>query len=712
MSPKQKAPTKDDAATGSKRRRKGESTPPPDFFRLFTNLTKDATKFSADTLTRAFVNVARHTQTHKLFYWKILTTQPSNNSINFIRSLSNLAAHKPMGDLMAEILSDKYRYVLNPTSTQKNSMELHSFNGVIYTKEPKPHNADEDALRVVRLVLNELACILGEKIGKHIPVAVPLCFKLGGDNEKTTTGVEEVSPPVLNSTSVVEENEEKDESDDESNDESDDESEFSSSDDEAKPQQPKQTDEEKKDLKDTFDRVNVLLSQLDTTTYLNAVRSEMHRTMQTNSFYKDRQEDFAKPTPAEFYNSMDSDPNLLAFKNGVMKMNSNSIIPKIEFFKKGQVPNDFVCTMQMGCAWNGEENGTIPDDVTDKVKEVESHFFKKLFFKEDTYKVVRLALGSLLFGGNRDKRLFLLLGEEGDNGKSKLVEFLDLIFGDYAGVMGKGHLTENTKGGFTADPNAPCPSLVALRNMRVVFVCESKKGDKLDGEAVKRRTGGDKETMRRLYGESFKAKFLPSIFWISNKAPRHDGSAPMVKRMYPLDGGAQFKKDLEADDPENGIWKAQPTDDLTRWFKTMLPYAAMFLMDCANDFAQAEYKLPPPPESNAAVMMAENADGKDFLFWVTQNYKSTTKNGTNRIEWDVFHELGAMPFRELVNSYNSHVGYDKSITEEDAKDTLMGGGITVGCVKNDTYKVNINQAVKLIKQKLPQVESDARSNVA
>ncbi len=72
-----------------------------------------------------------------------------------------------------------------------------------------------------------------------------------------------------------------------------------------------------------------------------------------------------------------------------------------------------------------------------------------------------LLSGSLLFRGNVCKKAYVFLGSEGDNGKSKFTELIQLTLGDYA-VTGNRSALSGAHDQATLDPDlvANCKSLV------------------------------------------------------------------------------------------------------------------------------------------------------------------------------------------------------------------------------------------------------------
>lgn len=136
-----------------------------------------------------------------------------------------------------------------------------------------------------------------------------------------------------------------------------------------------------------------------------------------------------------------------------------------------------------------------------------------------------------LFGyasrGDPDQKVLGVLIGDGDNGKSLLVDGLVELFvmfsklADRSAFMAKDKVT-----------SGPQPFLHALRFCRYAFLMEAGKTFKLDENAVKSFTGGDKCVSRDVYETpvQWKPGFVP--FLVTNFEPNCSDDKALLRRIY------------------------------------------------------------------------------------------------------------------------------------------------------------------------------------
>ncbi len=122
---------------------------------------------------------------------------------------------------------------------------------------------------------------------------------------------------------------------------------------------------------------------------------------------------------------------------------------------------------------------------------------------EELIKFKQKMWGSCLTGMTKDKALFVLHGEGGDNGKSTEVTVVSDILNTYA--MATPIETFLDKGNNDKIPN----DLARLKGARLVYSIEVKKGRRLDEALVKQITGRDKVAARFMRAEWF--EFIPEF---------------------------------------------------------------------------------------------------------------------------------------------------------------------------------------------------------
>ena len=121
--------------------------------------------------------------------------------------------------------------------------------------------------------------------------------------------------------------------------------------------------------------------------------------------------------------------------------------------------------------------------------------------------------------GEVSERQFLLLYGSGKNGKSVLLKVLRLIFGPYAGTMEPGLL-------LSRDTEAHPTGVAALFGLRLAIASEVKQGRAFDEEAVKRMTGNDELSARRMREDWWS-------FWPTHKMIMALNDLPRVRDVTP-----------------------------------------------------------------------------------------------------------------------------------------------------------------------------------
>ena len=247
-----------------------------------------------------------------------------------------------------------------------------------------------------------------------------------------------------------------------------------------------------------------------------------------DSTYKDKiirecRELFYDP---EFNLKLNSRLDLIGFDNGVFDLEKM-------VFRKGQ-PDDYV---------NVTTNYSLPiydlskpvefdllyrkimDDENNKepMKEL-NEFIKQVLpdrpdkdgnrSDERTRDYVLRFLSSCLSGNVREEKFYFWTGS-GGNGKSKIIELLDLTLGDYSKTLDVAYLT--TKRGSSSSAS---PEVETLKYARFVSCSEPEEDDKIYVGKLKQITGGDKLTTRGLYKETTEFKPQFKIILMCNDLPK------------------------------------------------------------------------------------------------------------------------------------------------------------------------------------------------
>ncbi|WP_426313806.1 phage/plasmid primase, P4 family [Methylobacterium fujisawaense] len=142
------------------------------------------------------------------------------------------------------------------------------------------------------------------------------------------------------------------------------------------------------------------------------------------------------------------------------------------------------------------------------------------------------AVGYTLTASVEAQAMFILIGT-GANGKSVFLNLLQALMGDY-GTSLPPHSIMQTKFG-----NDKTDDLASLDGKRFVFATEGEAGDRLASAKVKRMTGGDMMSVKRLYKDYFNLKPEFKMWFGSNELPRIAGNDDAIWRRLHL---IEFKR--------------------------------------------------------------------------------------------------------------------------------------------------------------------------
>lgn len=188
-----------------------------------------------------------------------------------------------------------------------------------------------------------------------------------------------------------------------------------------------------------------------------------------------------------FFDKLDSYNYLLGFNNGVYNLRTDS-------FAKGR-PEDFISkSTNINYIKYDENNSEIKAIMT---------FYTQIFVLKNIRDFVLTRSASFLSGSTRDESFDIYSGK-GGNGKSKHMELMSAVFGDYAVNLPIQLITAKRSAS-----NAATPELARTKGARLCIMQEPDTTTKINVGLMKELTGGDKIQARALYGEpvEFKPQF-------------------------------------------------------------------------------------------------------------------------------------------------------------------------------------------------------------
>ena len=140
---------------------------------------------------------------------------------------------------------------------------------------------------------------------------------------------------------------------------------------------------------------------------------------------------------------------------------------------------------------------------------------------------VQRVVGYSLTGDIGEECLFLLYGT-GANGKTKFLETLRALLGDYAAQADFSAFLEKQ------NSDSPRNGLARLRGSRLASAVEPKQGTAFAEDVIKLVTGGDTITARFLYAEFFEFRPEFKLFLAANHKPRVRGHDEGIWRRIQL----------------------------------------------------------------------------------------------------------------------------------------------------------------------------------
>ena len=183
----------------------------------------------------------------------------------------------------------------------------------------------------------------------------------------------------------------------------------------------------------------------------------------------------------EFIDKLDKNPYLLCFKNGVVDF-------KEKTFRKG-TPED-----HLSISTNTYFNPYDPMCAEQvRIRGEICEFMHQLFPQAELNEYMWKHLASVLIGTN-ENQTFNIYNGRGRNGKSKLVELMEKILGDYKGTVPITLVTAKRNSIGSASPE-----IAMLQGRRYAVMQEPTKGDVINEGIMKEITGGDPIQGRALY---------------------------------------------------------------------------------------------------------------------------------------------------------------------------------------------------------------------
>lgn len=234
----------------------------------------------------------------------------------------------------------------------------------------------------------------------------------------------------------------------------------------------------------------------------------------------------------------DADPWLLACEDGVIDLRKDAA----ERFRAGR-PQDLL----RSCAptkWKGL-NQPAP-----RFEQFMQELFDGRPEQQELVDFLHRFFGYGITGISNEKALPIFYGDQGDNGKSTLLNALKSVLGhQYAAPVGKGIIVRADR---HRDGEAPQPGLYAMMGRRLAWVSETDEGDMIDAGTVKMLTGADPITCRTLHQRPVTFDPTHKIMLITNHKPRADaGDQALWNRVMLVPFELSFKQKPDPSNPNH-----------------------------------------------------------------------------------------------------------------------------------------------------------------
>jgi len=221
-------------------------------------------------------------------------------------------------------------------------------------------------------------------------------------------------------------------------------------------------------------------------------------------------EDFAQKLNANQY--------LIGCANGVLDLHAKAADGSYTVQFRDAEPTDYI-TFMAGryVTKNCDPIDYLKYDPTDP-EQAAIHariddFMAKLFPRPELRAYMWKKLASCLEGANKEQTYETWIGV-GGNGKSKLVDLMSMVLGDYASSLQSTAMTRKRP-----ESGAANPDIMAIRNKRFIYMAEPDDREPLNTSRMKQFTGEDDVEARGLFEEQTKFKITGKIFMLCNAFP-------------------------------------------------------------------------------------------------------------------------------------------------------------------------------------------------
>ena len=229
----------------------------------------------------------------------------------------------------------------------------------------------------------------------------------------------------------------------------------------------------------------------------------------------------------------------------------------------------------------------VPYDPSDPRQIEINDFFKKLFPAPDLREYVLTLCAGCLEGANKEQCFYIMTGS-GGNGKSKFVELMCSIMGQYSGSLSTTALTRKRP-----DSGAANPDIISVKGCRFIETKEPDEGEPLNSARMKQFSGEDLVEARALFKDQESFKITGKIFMSCNRLPpvhSMDGGTWRRIRVIPFDSRFVDPNEFPVDE-ESHVYPRDPMLDekLVSW---RVPFFSLLVHLYETKYCTDRIKVP------------------------------------------------------------------------------------------------------------------------
>jgi P4 family phage/plasmid primase-like protien len=239
----------------------------------------------------------------------------------------------------------------------------------------------------------------------------------------------------------------------------------------------------------------------------------------------------------DFYKKINQNPYLIGCGNGILNLrdpvfDSNGQPIRYKPTINAGSASDYV-TLKIGVTPDGKDAIEYrPYDPNDPIQQDIMNFFAKLFPDPELREYVLTLMAGCLEGANKEQCFYIMTGS-GGNGKSKFVELMTSVLGQYAGSLSATALTRKRP-----DSQSANPDIMSIKSCRFIEMKEPDEGEPLNTARMKQFSGEDFVEARGLFKDQERFKITGKIFLACNRMPpihSMDGGTWRRIRVIPFD---------------------------------------------------------------------------------------------------------------------------------------------------------------------------------